>query len=70
MRVVSRRAMPVYVRKTTLLEVRGEKQEVRDYHLWLTDFVTRLFVEGTFISRIGEFENYYFNMNYQGLTMN
>jgi len=47
---------PVYVRKTTLLEVRGEKQEVRDYHLWITDFITRLFV-GTFISRIRELEN-------------
>ena len=57
---------PVYVRKTRLLEVRGEKQEVRDYHLWLTDFITRSVVEGTFISRIWESENYFFNMNYQG----
>ena len=70
MRVVSRRAMPVYVRKTTLLEVRGEKQEIRDYHLWLTDFITKLVVEGTFISRICELENYYFNIKYQKLTMN
>ena len=57
---------PVYVRKTIFLEVRGEKQEVRDYHLRLTGYITRLVVEGTFISRICELENYYFNMNYQG----
>ena len=61
--------MPRVCPKNELLEVRGEKQEVRDYHLWLTDFITRLvvgtypvYVRKTILidkSRIREFEIFF-----------